>query len=411
MSPLRYLPLLLASAVAVSAHAEPMTYDQALSRARASAPNLEASGLRVEAARSSSRSAGALPDPRLTVGLDNAPISGPLAGRFGADEMTMARVGIEQDVPSRAKRRARLAEASANIAAAEAQAVVEARDVRLATAMAWLDLDYAKRRLAALDALSETLAPILEAAPSGLISGDSRPGETVAPQQWRAMLADRRSELIALAARARAELVRWTGDPEADVEGDPPALSIDGAILRAGLDRHPVLLAYTAFGRQADSAVRMAQADKQPDWGWGLSYQHRDPMFGDMVSAEVTISLPLFSQTRQDPIIAARASDATRVRVEREVARRKLLAELEAGLADHTLHQDRRARARDVLVPLAQRRADFETASYGAGTAGLSAVLDAFTALVDAKLDALDREAEVARDAVRLNITYGSDDQ
>ncbi len=411
MSPLRYLPLLLASAVAVSAHAEPMTYDQALSRAGASAPNLEASGLRVEAARSSSRSAGALPDPRLTVGLDNAPISGPLAGRFGADEMTMARVGIEQDVPSRAKRRARLAEASANIAAAEAQAVVEARDVRLATAMAWLDLDYAKRRLAALDALSETLAPILEAAPSGLISGDSRPGETVAPQQWRAMLADRRSELIALAARARAELVRWTGDPEADVEGDPPALSIDGAILRAGLDRHPVLLAYTAFGRQADSAVRMAQADKQPDWGWGLSYQHRDPMFGDMVSAEVTISLPLFSQTRQDPIIAARASDATRVRVEREVARRKLLAELEAGLADHTLHQDRRARARDVLVPLAQRRADFETASYGAGTAGLSAVLDAFTALVDAKLDALDREAEVARDAVRLNITYGSDDQ
>lgn len=410
MSPLRYLPLLLASAVAVSAHAEPMTYDQALSRAGASAPNLEASGLRVEAARSSSRSAGALPDPRLTVGLDNAPISGPLAGRFGADEMTMARVGIEQDVPSGAKRRARLAEASANIAAAEAQAVVEARDVRLATALAWLDLDYAKRRLAALDALSETLGPILEAAPSGLISGDSRPGETVAPQQWRAMLADRRSELIALAARARAELVRWTGDPEADVEGDPPALSIDGAILRAGLDRHPVLLAYTAFGRQADSAVRMAQADKQPDWGWGLSYQHRDPMFGDMVSAEVTISLPLFSQTRQDPIIAARASDATRVRVEREVARRKLLAELEAGLADHTLHQDRRARARDVLVPLAQRRADFETASYGAGTAGLSAVLDAFTALVDAKLDALDREAEVARDAVRLNITYGSDD-
>jgi outer membrane protein TolC len=411
MSPLRYLPLLLASAVAVSAHAEPMTYDQALSRARASAPNLEASGLRVEAARSYSRSAGALPDPRLTVGLDNAPISGPLAGRFGADEMTMARVGIEQDVPSGAKRRARLADASANIAAAEAQAVVEARDVRLATAMAWLDLDYAKRRLAALDALSETLAPILEAAPSGLISGDSRPGETVAPQQWRAMLADRRSELVALAARARAELVRWTGDPEADVEGDPPALSIDGAILRAGLDRHPVLLAYTAFGRQADSAVRMAQADKQPDWGWGLSYQHRDPMFGDMVSAEVTISLPLFSQTRQDPIIAARASDATRVRVEREVARRKLLAELEAGLADHTLRQDRRARARDVLVPLAQRRADFETASYGAGTAGLNAVLDAFTALVDAKLDALDREAEVARDAVRLNITYGSDDQ
>jgi len=411
MSPSRWLPLLFASAVAVSAHAEPMTFDQALASAGASAPDLEAGGLRVDAARSASRSAGSLPDPRLTLGLDNVPVSGPLAGRLGADEMTMGRIGIEQDVPSGAKRRAQTAEASASIGVAQAQVVIEAREVRLATAMAWLDLYYAKRRLAALDALSETLAPILDAAPSAVTAGASRPGETLAPQQWRAMLADKRSDLVALAARARAELARWTGDAQADVQGDPPVLGIDGATLRAGLDRHPVLLAYLASGRQADAAVRVAQADKQPDWSWGLSYQHRDPMFGDMVSAEVTVSLPLFSQNRQDPIIAARANDATRVRVEREAARRKLTAELEAGLADHLMHHDRMMRARDVLVPLAQRRADLETASFGAGTAGLSAVLDAFTALVDAKLDALDREAEVARDAVRLNITYGNDDQ
>lgn len=411
MSPLRWLPLLLASAAAVSAHAEPMSFDQALARAETTAPDLEASGLRVDAARAASLAAGSLPDPRLTLGLDNVPVSGPLAGRFGADEMTMGRVGIEQDMLSGAKRRARVAEATAGIGVAQAQSAVEARSVRLGAAMAWLDLYYAKRRLAALDALSATLEPVLDAAPSGLVTGAIRPGETVAPERWRAILADKRSDLVALAAKARAELVRWTGDPEADVAGDPPVLAVDGATLRAGLDRHPVLLAFSASSRQADAAVRVAQADRRPDWTWGLSYQHRDPVFGDMVSAEVTVTLPLFAENRQNPIIAARSSDATRVRVERDAARRKLMAELEAALADHVMHHDRMMRARDTLVPLAQRRADLETASYGAGSAELSAVLDAFTDLVDAKLDLLDREAEVARDAVRLSITYGSDDQ
>lgn len=411
MSPLRWLPLLLASAAAVSAHAEPMTFDQALVRAGTTAPSVQASALRVDAARSASRSAGALPDPSLTLGLDNFPISGPAAGRFGPDDMTMARVGIEQEVPSGAKRRARVDEAQAGIGAAEAQVAVEAREVRLGAAMAWLDLYYAKRRLAALDALSGMLEPILETAPSAVASGASRPGETVTPELWRAMLADRRSELVALVARARAELVRWTGDPQADVEGDPPTLGVDAGALRAGLDQHPVLLAYSAYGRQADAAVRVARAERQPDWTWGLSYQRRDPAYGDMVSAEVSIRLPIFAGSRQDPVINARATDATRVRVEREAARRKLMAELEAALADHAMHHERLTRARETLVPLAQRRADLETASYGAGTAGLGAVLDAFTALVDAKLDLLDREAEVARDAARLNIAYGSDDR
>lgn len=409
MSPSRLLPLLLASAMAVSAHAEPMTFGQALDRAAATAPGLEAQSLRVDAARAEARSAGALPDARLTLGLDNFPISGPGAGQFGSDDMTMARVGVMQEVPSGAKRDARVARAAADIGAAEVQAMVEARAVRLATALAWLDLYYAKRRLAALDSLAQTLAPVIGTAPSAVASGMSRPAETVGPEQWKAVLADRRSDLVAQIARARAELARWTGDPTADVNGIPPDMVVDAISLRAALDRHPMLLAFDATARQADAAVRLARADKRPDWSWELSYGRRDPAYGDMVSGQVTISLPIFPERRQDPVIEARNRDATRVRVEREAMRRKLLAELEAGLADHVMHHDRLMRALEVLVPLAQRRADLETASYGAGSANLTAVLDAFTALADARLDALDREAETARDAVRLNITYGSE--
>jgi outer membrane protein TolC len=64
-----------------------------------------------------------------------------------------------------------------------------------------------------------------------------------------------------------------------------------------------------------------------------------------------------------------------------------------------------------VLLPLAQRRADLETASYAAGTASLSDVLGALLALAEAHTAVVDHQAEVERDAVRIALTYGRDAQ
>ena len=75
------------------------------------------------------------------------------------------------------------------------------------------------------------------------------------------------------------------------------------------------------------------------------------------------------------------------------------------------MHHSQWQRALRVLLPLARERADLETASYAAGRANLTDIIDAKTALADAELTALDREADVASDAVRLTITFGSDDR
>ncbi|MDP3852402.1 MAG: transporter, partial [Phenylobacterium sp.] len=68
-------------------------------------------------------------------------------------------------------------------------------------------------------------------------------------------------------------------------------------------------------------------------------------------------------------------------------------------------------RARTTLEPLAARKAQLETASYAAGTADLSEVLGAFLALAETKIDILDREVDVQRDAIRIVLTYESDAQ
>jgi cobalt-zinc-cadmium efflux system outer membrane protein len=410
MSLIRWLPtLVVAAALASPAKAGPLTYAAALNDALASAPSLQAATLQSDAARATAQAAGALPDPKLTAGVDNFPVSGPNAGRFGADFMTMTRVGVMQDVPNAARRRAAVTSAHAAISQADAERQAEIRKVKVAAAVAWIDLAYAQRRLAAVDQVLDSLTPIWNAQPSAVAAGRQRPGQALAPVQMRAALEDQRSELAAAVARARAELTRWTGEPAPAAEGAVPRFEVDEAALHAALDSNPTLLVSRSTVQRAEAEVDAARAAKRPDWGWEVAYQRRDPMFGDMLSAGVTVSLPLFAGSRQEPLIAARKADASRAYAQREDTRRALAAQLEGDLADHVMHHDQWRRTSTVVVPAAQQRADLETTSYAAGTAGLADVLEAMSALADAKLTALEREATVMRDAARIVLTYGSD--
>lgn len=408
MSPFKWLcPLVIGGAAAASAHAEPLTFDQAVARAEA-APSVQARELQVRAARSAAPAADELPDPRLSFGLENAPISGPMARRLNADEMTMARVGVMQEVPNGAKRRARSAAAVAEIGSARAAHETAALEARLAAALAWLDLHYARRRLAALDDVEASLGPLWKTLPARLAAGTARPAETVEADQWRAELADQRSELRAAEARARAELARWVGDPAPEAQGPPPAFGVSRTALATGLERHPALREADAGRIRAQAEVSAAKAERRPDWAFEAAYQRRDPAFGDMVSVGVTVSLPLFASRRQEPLIAARTAELAAARAQADAARRELEAGLSSELAEYDARRDRLARARDTLLPLARKRADLEVASYAAGTSGFAEVLLAFDGFADAKLDEIAREGELARAAARLAITYGT---
>jgi outer membrane protein, heavy metal efflux system len=119
----------------------------------------------------------------------------------------------------------------------------------------------------------------------------------------------------------------------------------------------------------------------------------------------------LFPAHRQDPMIAAKAAEAGKAFAEQEDAHRTLVAELEAALADHVMHHEQWMRATATLLPLAEQQLSLERASYAAGRATLKDILSAHVTAARARLTALEREAAVARDAVRINLLFGSDDR
>jgi cobalt-zinc-cadmium efflux system outer membrane protein len=405
------LAWLALASVSMPAIAGPLTFDAALEKAGADAPSIRAKALGADGTRSARIAAGQLPDPKLALGIASFPISGPLAFQPQRDNFTWLNVGISQDIPNLAKRRAQRGRADADIGVADAEASVAARIVKVQTALAWINLAYAERRLAALGGVLGRLGRVVRASPSAVASGASRPAQVLAGREAVAKLQDRRDELVSAVGRARAELTRWTGEAEPEIAGTIPDFTVDPARLRASLRLHPTLVLAAASVGRADADLRVAEAERRPDFGVDLSYQHRDPRFGDYVSAGVKIGLPLFTKHRQEPLIAARAADAGGARADADATLRALTADLEAGLADHVMHHEQWLRARDVLQPLAGQRVTLEMGSYGAGRATLTDIADAHAALADAILKTLDREAAVVADGARLILLYGSSDQ
>jgi cobalt-zinc-cadmium efflux system outer membrane protein len=237
----------LLAAMPAAALAEPLTFDAAIERAARAAPSIQAGAAGVEARRSAAIAAGRLPDPTLDVGLDNFPVSGPPAFSFTRESMTMARIGVEQPFPNPAKRSAQRTRAAADIGMAEGELAVEMQNVRLETALAWID-------------------PLLCTEPAGAARPSDRKASTICrrpcpPGLPRARRAPRKrwsrhscapwSTTDAVRSpprppKAKARLARFTGDPDPQVAGDPPTLEVDRESLIAGIPELPRLRALDA---------------------------------------------------------------------------------------------------------------------------------------------------------------------
>lgn len=405
-----YCPAIIALLLASAASAEPLTFAAALERA-ADAPSVRGRDASVTAARSSAVSADRLPDPTLDFGLKDFPVTGPDAGRFNRDDFTMTTIGISQQFTNPAKRRARAALAAAGIGIAESERLIETRSARVETATAWIDLYYAQKRLALLQTLDSSLDDLQKTVTARLTSGSARPSQALEPAQLRAQVNDRRAGLLAEIARAKARLIRFTGASDPQTSGPAPEPEVDAPALRSAITGLPVIRARDAAMRVADAQTQVARADKRPDVTVSASYGRREPNFGDLVSVGVSVDLPLFAKRRQDPKIAAAASEAERARYDRAASEGALLAALNGDLADHAMHHRRFENARTTLVPLARQRATLDRDSYAAGKADLGTALLATLAVAEAEVDLLDRQAEVARNAVRITMTYGKDEQ
>ena len=395
------------AAIAGGAHAEPLSFADAIERARVEGPSVAAQRASVAAAERAVRPAGALPDPQLVLGLQNVPADGPDAYRLDRDFMTMQSVGIMQDMPSGAERRARRAIAAAEVDRAGAALDIARLEAELSAAQAWIELHFAERRLAVIDSIGEEARALAVAARGRLAGGAGSVDGAIAAEIEAARIEDRRADLAAEITAARAQLQRWIGDADIELATAAPQFLIDEAQLRANLDAHPNLAAYGAETTMAAANLRFARAERAPDWSWSVMYQRRAPQFSDMASVEVRIGLPLFQSGRQGPLIEARRAEAQSVEAQRTAAEREVSATLERQLAEHRATLANLSRARDTRLPLALQRAEAASGAFAGGAASAEQLILARRDALEAELDVLELEQRLAMLGAALTLQYG----
>ncbi len=392
-----------------------LSYDSAISLALKNAPQTRMAQAKLDAARQAAKPAGELPDPKLALGLDDFPISGPLRNSLTADPMTMRRISLSQEMPNREKRNARIESAQANIVRSEAEQRYTQYLLKQETAKAWIKRYTIEQQLAQLELLVQENRNFALTIQAQLASGRAAATDAVLPKHEAAMLAERQDELNAQRKQAIAALRRLIGDDaEEPLEGTPRQWRLKIDTLLNVQHRRPDLLALDATGKALDAQVREAQAEKKPDWGVSLSYQRRSPEFGDMVSVQFNFDLPIFAEKRQDPKIAAKLAQRAGVDAELEIMRREHTQMLYNDLADLERVNLAIKRNRSQFQPLAQEKIDLSLAAYQSSKGSLTEVMLARREALELKLKMVLLQGEQAMLTSQLHFTdveHNGDDE
>lgn len=338
-----------------------------------------------------------LPDPILKIGVDNFPIQGSHGFSLTNDSLTMRRIAITQELASAEKRQLRsdrwLREVEKTIAEKNIKIAAIERD----TALAWFELYYAKAMDAVLTEQSTQAQFEIEAAEIAYRARRGSQASIFSARNALLLLEDRSSEMKTRIRQAETQLVRWTGvRPPITLVGESKFDQFRWA-------NHPEINVLDKAEEIATIEVKLAQANKKPDWNVELAYQQRGPAYDNLVSIGVSIPLQWNRKNLQDRELTAKLTLVEQVKAQREETLRMYSAETRNMTLAWQNARQRHTRYTNELLPLAKARTAAILAAYRGGKAELIEVLEAQRNESELRLQALQLEADTARWWAQLN--------
>jgi len=299
------------------AYSQTLTMRDALGRALAANPRLTAAERDVGIATGLKVQAGALPNPNLSFELDNALGSGPFKGLQSA-ETTLQ---LSQLVELGGKREARLAAGDAAIGTAVWQRRATRLEVLSETAIAFIAVVSAQRRIQLFDEQISSLEQLIPLLQKRVQEGASSPAETLRAQVAADLFRVDRERAKTQLATARRDLAILMGDSiprfgaaagRLAVIGQPPPFQ---SVVQA-IEANPQLMRWTAVTAQRNADLILARLKRIPDVQISAGWRHfqetvefsggqpRQFTNDNAVRLGVSVPLPIFDQNAGN-IIAA----------------------------------------------------------------------------------------------------------
>ena len=387
----------------------PLTLQEAVKLALQQDPGIQQLQAETETARDQAVTSGQWPDPKVSFGLVNLPTNSYAVGR---DSMTMQMVGVEQDFPAgdtrslSQTRGQQLADAQSALVKDRTLQIV--RDVR----QVWLKLYYAEHALPLVQQSEQVFAQLLDIAKVRYDNGQGAEQDLARAELEMGALQEKELELNADIDSARAALTRLVGGesaqrPLADtlpVLPTPP----DQATLLQHLPQHPRIVAANTQVAAADTATDIARQSYKPVWGVNVAYGRRPGAdmtgmpYTNMLTAMVSVSVPLFTGNRQDRSVSAAQSASSAAQYAADDELRELKQMLDTAWA----HWEHLGHIRDLyaktILPSASLNTQATLSAYRNGGADFDELaraqitdLDSHTEQLKADVDYLDMQADL----------------
>lgn len=390
--------------------------DSLVAHAVAVNPELRAARSRVDAARARVLPAGIWPDPVIMAGIQNLPLGreepapamhgAPTMSASGPDPMTMKMLGVGQTIPYPGKLGLRRLVAEREVEAVEAALATRTLQVVRDVRDAYYELAFIDRAMNIVERNRDLLVTLIKVTETRYSVGTAGQQDVLRARVEASRLAE---SAVALTEQRNAALARLNAVLDRPSEAPITQPAIPARIARAAVSDSARGVRFTsaALGaRAADSPlppvtelqetalrespklreseatiaaqaarVELARTDYLPDFDVSLQYGQRDRL-PDMVSAVVSIPIPLQKRRKQDAFVAEARSEVAALEAERAARRNELRAEVARLVSE--LERDRAQLALYVSAIIPQGRASLAsaTASYQVGRVEFITLLD-----------------------------------
>jgi len=381
---------------------KPLSLQEAQQRALNSDQGVAAARSDRSAAASDARAADQLPDPKVAVRLVNLPLD---SFSLSATPMTQTQVALQQSLPPGDTLAQRALKADARTAMATADVALKRQLLTREVRRLWLTVYRETREIALYRQQKRLYAKLLHSAETAYSVGRARSEDLVTLRVRLAEIDDAIDKHRGNADAARARLARWIGHrarapwPEKLPRGLDHAPSQTGSA--SDLDRQPEIVRLRAQLAEARAETGIAKARFKPRLGFEVGYGMRAGQ-ADMMSAGITVSLPIFAGSRQEPrlIAAQKRAQASQLALDDRAAR--LHAKANALDSEIGSLAQRIRRYHKHILPELKQVVRLAQGEFGSGRGAFTAMIDADQAVIDARRKLLDLNIERASRLIDL---------
>ena len=378
-----------------------LTVQEAVALAAGDQPSVAAYENDALASEQAALAAGTLPDPVVSAGIQNYPITGMNAPSPTRDEMTMYTIGVMREQVRRTQRDAEAARLRAEAAVSRFQGSARRRLIQRDVMKAWIDAVAARARQVLLGRVIGDLRTGQKVMEAGVPTGASNPALALEAQAEVSLAQSQLADAKGAEERARGMLRRWIG-PAADRPLPDYIPRIDlPAEIRPDFRGHPEVLVANAEQRAAERQVDVAASARRPNVSWSAMVGFR-PRYGEMASVQVSIPLQLNRRTLQDRKIGEAQARATAALQRAEDTRRDLAGQYSQAFADYRSADARIAEIGGHAIPSLEASFKAAEARYAGGQGSLELPLDIVRRYVETNIQLVEQQGAKARAAADL---------